>query len=343
VKVTINMLSSGIPSSMAMRRIRSTNTAVFPDPAAAATRMFFPLVSMVSLCFSVKFILTPSSRYFNTEFIHVTLLISESCGMIGMNTLTRDCVHNKEMIIMNNKRPTMLLIMDGFGMNDETFGNAIAQANKPALDEIFSKYPMTRIDACGEAVGLPDGQMGNSEVGHLNIGAGRIVYQELTRITKDAESGNMLENERLNHAIDHVKATGGALHLWGLLSDGGVHSHINHLFALLDMAAGKGVEKIFVHGFLDGRDVPPRCAGTYVQQLEEKLTTIRNLNEIAQNRGQSLAEMALCWVLRENKVTTVLIGASRKEQITNNVKIVDHLDFSADELAAIEQILSAKN
>ena len=175
---------------------------------------------------------------------------------------------------MNNKRPTMLLIMDGFGMNDETFGNAIAQANKPALDEIFSKYPMTRIDACGEAVGLPDGQMGNSEVGHLNIGAGRIVYQELTRITKDAESGNMLENERLNHAIDHVKATGGALHLWGLLSDGGVHSHINHLFALLDMAAGKGVEKIFVHGFLDGRDVPPRCAGTYIQQLEEKLTTI---------------------------------------------------------------------
>ena len=175
---------------------------------------------------------------------------------------------------MNNKKPTMLLIMDGFGLNDKVHGNAIAQANKPALDRIFREYPTTRLDACGEAVGLPAGQMGNSEVGHLNIGAGRVVFQELSRITKDAESKHMYENPALRQAMEHAKNNGGTLHLFGLLSDGGVHSHIDHLFALLDMAKEQSLTDISVHCFLDGRDVPPRCAKKYIAQLEEKLASL---------------------------------------------------------------------
>lgn len=165
-------------------------------------------------------------------------------------------------------RPTMLMILDGFGENKSEYGNAIAQANTPALDAIFSKYPKTTLKACGLSVGLPEGQMGNSEVGHLNIGAGRIVYQELTRITKAIEDGEFANNTAINQAIDHALANDSALHLLGLVSDGGVHSHITHLMALIDLAASKGVKEVYVHCFLDGRDVPPRCAMTYIQQLE---------------------------------------------------------------------------
>ena len=175
---------------------------------------------------------------------------------------------------MNDKKPTMLLIMDGYGLNDSEYGNAIAQAKKPELDEIFRKYPSTRLAASGRAVGLPDGQMGNSEVGHTNIGAGRIVYQDLTRITKAIEEGTFEENEALNHAMDHVLKNGSKLHLMGLLSDGGVHSHISHLFALIDMAVHKGIRDIVVHCFLDGRDVPPRCAREYIAQLEDKFKEV---------------------------------------------------------------------
>ena len=175
---------------------------------------------------------------------------------------------------MNNKRPTMLLIMDGYGINDDSYGNAIAQASKPALDEIFKKYPWTRISASGEAVGLPDGQMGNSEVGHLNIGAGRIVYQDLTRITKAINDKSFFDNKALNNAMDHVIANGSSLHVCGLLSDGGVHSHISHLFALLDMAKAKGVKDVCVHCYLDGRDVPPRCANEYIKSLQIKMSQI---------------------------------------------------------------------
>lgn len=169
------------------------------------------------------------------------------------------------------KRPTMLMILDGFGENKDTYGNAIRQAKTPALDEIFSKYPKTTLKACGLAVGLPEGQMGNSEVGHLNIGAGRIVYQELTRITKATEDGSFQKNEALNQAMDHVLKNNSALHLLGLVSDGGVHSHIGHLLALIDMAAAKGIRELYVHCFLDGRDVPPRCAALYIDQLEEHM------------------------------------------------------------------------
>ncbi len=168
----------------------------------------------------------------------------------------------------NFHRPTMLMILDGYGDNKDNYGNAIAQANTPALDAIFDKYPKTTLKACGLSVGLPEGQMGNSEVGHLNIGAGRIVYQELTRITKEIEEGAFAQNPVLNEAIEHVLKNNSALHLLGLVSDGGVHSHITHLMALIDLAAAKGVKEVYVHCFLDGRDVPPRCAVTYIEQLE---------------------------------------------------------------------------
>ena len=169
------------------------------------------------------------------------------------------------------KRPTMLMILDGYGINPRTEGNAIAAANKPHLDEIFAKYPGTTLKACGLDVGLPEGQMGNSEVGHLNIGAGRIVYQDLTMITKAIQDGDFFENEAFLKAIDHVKKNNSTLHLQGLLSDGGVHSHITHLLALIDLAKQKGVEKLVVHCFLDGRDVPPRCAETYMDMLTEHM------------------------------------------------------------------------
>ena len=164
-------------------------------------------------------------------------------------------------------RPTMLMILDGYGLNKETAGNAIAAADKPHLDDIFAKYPSTSLKACGLDVGLPEGQMGNSEVGHLNIGAGRIVYQDLTMITKAIEDGSFFENKAFLKAVDHVKKNGSTLHLLGLLSDVGVHSHINHLLALVDLAKKHDIEKLCVHCFLDGRDVPPRCAQKYIDIL----------------------------------------------------------------------------
>ena len=171
------------------------------------------------------------------------------------------------------KKPLVLMILDGFGIAP-TEGNAIAAANKPNLDKIFAENPHTQIGASGMDVGLPDGQMGNSEVGHTNIGAGRIVYQELTRITKSAQDGDMEKNEALLKAMNNAKNNGKALHLMGLLSDGGVHSHNTHLYALLEMAKRMGLEKVFVHCFMDGRDVPPSSGKDYVAQLLEKLEEI---------------------------------------------------------------------
>ncbi|MEG2529887.1 MAG: 2,3-bisphosphoglycerate-independent phosphoglycerate mutase [Anaerovoracaceae bacterium] len=172
------------------------------------------------------------------------------------------------------KKPIMLMILDGYGLNDNSYGNAIAQAKKPALDKIFKTYPSTKLNASGLSVGLPEGQMGNSEVGHLNIGAGRVVYQELTKITKSIADGDFFENNALNTAMDYALKNDSALHLLGLLSDGGVHSHITHLFALLDMAKSKGLKKVYVDCFLDGRDVPPRCALDYIQALENHMAKI---------------------------------------------------------------------
>lgn len=163
------------------------------------------------------------------------------------------------------------MILDGFGINNNIKGNAIAQAKTPNLDRIFSKYPKTLVAASGLDVGLPKGQMGNSEVGHLNIGAGRIVYQDLTLITKEIEEGRFFKNEVLLNAMNNCVKNGSSLHLTGLLSDGGVHSHINHLFALIDMAKENNVKNVYVHVFLDGRDVPPKCAVEYIDMLEKHM------------------------------------------------------------------------
>src|SRR5690606_37140716 len=160
----------------------------------------------------------------------------------------------------NSHNPVALIILDGFGCRKETFGNAVARANKPNFDHLWNNYPHEILTASGEAVGLPDGQMGNSEVGHLNIGAGRIVYQNLTRINKSIRDGDFFQNPAFLEAISKAKANGSALHLMGLLSDGGVHSHYEHLFALLELAKQQGLDEVYVHGFLDGRDVGPQSA-----------------------------------------------------------------------------------
>lgn len=168
------------------------------------------------------------------------------------------------------KKPVFLCIMDGFGKNDSDYGNAIKAANTPNLDKLMAECPMTYIGASGMDVGLPDGQMGNSEVGHTNIGAGRIVYQELTRISKSISDGDFFENEAFMAAVDNCKKNNSALHLMGLVSDGGVHSHNTHLYALLELAKRNGIEKVFIHCLMDGRDVPPTSGKDFVEELFNK-------------------------------------------------------------------------
>ena len=173
-----------------------------------------------------------------------------------------------------SKKPTVLLILDGYGLNDKTEGNAVAQAKTPVMDELMASYPFVKGYASGLSVGLPDGQMGNSEVGHLNMGAGRIVYQELTRITKEIEDGDFFKNEALLAGIANVKANNSDLHLYGLLSDGGVHSHNTHLYGLLELAKREGVENVYVHCFLDGRDTAPTSGKGFIEALEAKMAEI---------------------------------------------------------------------
>lgn len=184
------------------------------------------------------------------------------------------------------KKPVVLCIMDGFGKNNSEYGNAIALAKKPNLDKMMAECPMTYIGASGMDVGLPDGQMGNSEVGHTNMGAGRVVYQPLTRITKAFQDGEAYSNEALVGAMENAK--GKALHLVGLVSPGGVHSHTEHLYALLEMAKKNGVENVYVHALLDGRDVPPSSAVEYLQELEEKIKEI-GVGKIASVMGRFYA------------------------------------------------------
>ena len=159
-----------------------------------------------------------------------------------------------------SKAPVALLIMDGFGINPSDYGNAIKAAKTPNLDRYFAECPNNIIGASGLDVGLPDGQMGNSEVGHTNMGAGRIVYQQLVKITKSIQDGDFFENPALKAAMQNAKDKGTALHLMGLLSPGGVHSHVTHMYGLVEMAKRFGLEKVYIHAFLDGRDVPPTSA-----------------------------------------------------------------------------------
>ena len=186
------------------------------------------------------------------------------------------------------KKPLVLMILDGFGINNATVGNAIYSAKTPNIDALMANYPHTKIQASGMDVGLSRGQMGNSEVGHTNIGAGRIVYQELTRITKTVEEGGLSAIPELQKAVANCKEHDSALHLMGLLSDGGVHSHIHHLFGLLHMAKEQGLNKIYVHCFMDGRDVPPSSGKDYVQQLVDELNTL-GVGKIATISGRYYA------------------------------------------------------
>ncbi|MCQ2080885.1 MAG: 2,3-bisphosphoglycerate-independent phosphoglycerate mutase [Lachnospiraceae bacterium] len=188
---------------------------------------------------------------------------------------------------MGNK-PAVLLILDGYGLNEKTEGNAVALAKTPVMDSLMKNYPFVKGNASGMAVGLPEGQMGNSEVGHLNMGAGRIVYQELTRITKEIQDGTFFENEGLMKAVENCKKNNSSLHMYGLLSDGGVHSHNTHLYGLLELAKRNGLEKVYVHCFLDGRDTPPQSAKEFAEALESEMAKI-GVGKIATVSGRYYA------------------------------------------------------
>ncbi|MCM1179201.1 MAG: 2,3-bisphosphoglycerate-independent phosphoglycerate mutase [Clostridium sp.] len=187
-----------------------------------------------------------------------------------------------------SKKPVVLMVLDGYGLNDKTEGNAIAMANTPVMDKLMAECPFVPGNASGLAVGLPDGQMGNSEVGHMNIGAGRIIYQDLTSITKSIEDGDFFENEALLEAIENCKQNHSDLHLWGLLSDGGVHSHNTHLYGILELCKRQGFQDVYVHPFLDGRDTPPASGKDYVAELVAKMDEI-GVGKVASLHGRYYA------------------------------------------------------
>lgn len=221
---------------------------------------------------------------------------------------------------MGSKKPVALIILDGFGLRNDVVGNAVAQANKPNYDRYWSKYPHTTLTASGEAVGLPEGQMGNSEVGHLNIGAGRIVYQDLTRISKSIRDGEFFDNETLLGAVRHVKTNNKKLHLYGLLSDGGVHSHIAHLFALLELAKKEQLEQVYIHAFLDGRDVSPDSAKGYLEQLQAKIEEL-GVGQIATVQGRYYAmDRDKRWERTEKSYRAMVYGDGPK--YTDPIKAV---------------------
>ena len=210
------------------------------------------------------------------------------------------------------KKPVVLIIMDGFGIAPK-YGNAIDYARTPHLDQLFFKNPVTMIGASGLDVGLPHGQMGNSEVGHTNMGAGRIVYQELTRITKSIEDGDFFENEAMNKAVDNALENDGSLHLFGLLSPGGVHSHNTHMYGILELAKRKGLKKVFIHAFLDGRDVPPSSAKEYVEQAVAKCEEI-GVGRIATISGRYYAmDRDNRWERVEKAYSAIVYGEGVQE------------------------------
>ena len=187
-----------------------------------------------------------------------------------------------------SKKPTVLMILDGYGLNENATGNAVAEGKTPVMDKLMAECPFVKGNASGMAVGLPDGQMGNSEVGHLNMGAGRIVYQDLTKITKSIQDGDFFENKALLAACANAKEHNSALHMFGLVSDGGVHSHNTHIYGLLELAKKQGLEKVYVHCFLDGRDTPPASGKEYVEELEAKMQEI-GVGEVASVMGRYYA------------------------------------------------------
>ena len=211
-----------------------------------------------------------------------------------------------------SKKLTMLMILDGFGINENEKGNAIAKAKTPNIDKLMKTCPTTKIYTSGLKVGLPDGQMGNSEVGHTNIGAGRIVYQELTRITKSIEDGDFFSNPELVKAIENCKENHSKLHIMGLLSDGGVHSHLRHLYALLELCKRKDFEEVYVHCFLDGRDTPPTSAEGYIAALEEKMKE-KGIGKIATISGRFYAmDRDKRWERIQKAYNAIVFGEGEK-------------------------------
>ncbi|MBS6561692.1 MAG: 2,3-bisphosphoglycerate-independent phosphoglycerate mutase, partial [Clostridiales bacterium] len=249
-----------------------------------------------------------------------------------------------------SKKPTVLLILDGYGLNDKTDGNAIAQANTPVMDRLMKEYPFVKGNASGMAVGLPEGQMGNSEVGHLNMGAGRIVYQELTRITKAIQDGDFFTNEAFVKAIANCKENGSDLHLFGLLSDGGVHSHNTHLYGLLELAKKEGLTNVYVHAFLDGRDTAPTSGKGFLEQLQAKMDEI-GVGKIASiagryyamdrdNRWDRVEKAYNALVLGEgNKATNAIdaISASYAEEIVDEFVVPTVIEEDGKPVATVKE------
>lgn len=249
-----------------------------------------------------------------------------------------------------SKKPTVLLILDGYGLNDKTEGNAIAMAKTPVMDRLMAEYPFVKGNASGMAVGLPEGQMGNSEVGHLNMGAGRIVYQELTRITKSIADGDFFTNEAFKKAVANCKENGSALHLLGLLSDGGVHSHNTHLYGLLELAKREGLTNVFVHAFLDGRDTAPTSGKGFLEELQAKMDEI-GVGKIATISGRYYAmdrdnrwervEKAYCALAfgEGKKATNAInaISASYDEEIVDEFVVPTVIEEDGKPLTQIKE------
>ncbi len=230
-----------------------------------------------------------------------------------------------------NSRPNCIIIMDGYGINVEEKGNAIKSANSKNVEALMKKYPSTLIGASGMDVGLPDGQMGNSEVGHLNMGAGRIVYQELTRITKSISDGDFFNNEEFLYAIDNAKKNGKKLHLYGLLSDGGVHSHITHLYALIKLAKMQGLDDVYVHCFLDGRDVSPTSGADFIADLKREMQEL-SFGSIASVGGRYyVMDRDNRWDRVEKAYDMMTIGSGEKTEDVENYVRASYENGTTDE------------
>ena len=230
-----------------------------------------------------------------------------------------------------DKKVTVLMILDGFGINDKTEGNAVKQANTPNIDEMMKKYPSVKGYASGLDVGLPDGQMGNSEVGHLNMGAGRIVYQELTRITKSISDGDFFQNAALMSAVENCKKNNSDLHLYGLLSTGGVHSHIEHLFALLKLAKMNDIKNVYVHAFLDGRDTPPTSGKGFLSELESKMKEI-GVGKIATISGRYYAmDRDKRWDRLEKAYNAMVLGEGETAESAESCITASYANDVTDE------------
>ncbi|MBF8435754.1 2,3-bisphosphoglycerate-independent phosphoglycerate mutase [Halanaerobiaceae bacterium Z-7014] len=212
----------------------------------------------------------------------------------------------------NRPKPLALVIMDGYGIAPREDGDATRAAKTPYLDELFKNNPTSQLGASGESVGLPDGQMGNSEVGHLNLGSGRIIYQDYTRINKALEDDELISNPKIREAFDHAKSNKSALHLMGLLSDGGVHSHIRHLFGLLEAAKRSDIKDVYIHAILDGRDTPPQSAIKYLEELENKIDEI-GIGEIATVSGRYYTmDRDNRWERTELAYNALVLGEGKK-------------------------------